>query len=156
MPDYNNGKIYKLIDYTNNSIYYGSTSVRLLSARKSGHQTSYNAYLKDKMHYLSSFEIVKNNNWDCILVENYPCNNNKELTKRESYYIENFECINVRTSGGRHKDNNKKWRKENNKLPHRIAYQKDYHANYRFWRMSWGQDQGGHNLLNIDVNLFAY
>ena len=147
MPDYKNGKIYKLVDNTNNKIYYGSTTVRLLCIRKSCHQTSYNAYLKNKLHYLSSFEIIKNNDWSCILVENYPCENNKELTKRESYYIENFECINIRTSGGRNKENNKKWFKEFNKKPERIAYQKNYSKNYRNYKKSWG------NLLDIDVNI---
>jgi len=28
------------------------------------------------------------------LVEDFPCNSRKELEARESYYINNFECIN--------------------------------------------------------------
>ena len=28
------------------------------------------------------------------LVEAYPCNSRKELEERESYYINNYECIN--------------------------------------------------------------
>ena len=58
MPDYKFGKIYKLIDNTNGNIYVGSTAVRLLCMRKSGHQTKYNYYLKGKTHYISSFDIV--------------------------------------------------------------------------------------------------
>ena len=45
MPNYNNGKIYKLIGLTNNNIYYGSTC-QLLKIRKSQHKRDYKCYLK--------------------------------------------------------------------------------------------------------------
>ena len=55
MPDYKLGKIYKLINNINENIYIGSTALRLLCMRKSGHQTKYNSYVKGKTHYISSF-----------------------------------------------------------------------------------------------------
>lgn len=149
MPDYNFGKIYKLVDNTNGNIYVGSTAVRLLCMRKSGHQTKYNFYLKGKGHYISSFDIVKNKDWDCILIENYPCENNKQLTERENYWIEKIDCINMRKSGGRDMNNNRNWFKEFNKKPDRVKYQKEYNKLYRENEKNWG------GLNKIDTTIFS-
>ena len=43
---------------------------------------------------MSSFEIIKNNDYNMVLIENYPCNNRDELYARERHYIEQNECVN--------------------------------------------------------------
>tara|TARA_R100000951_G_scaffold100344_1_gene91118 strand:+ start:92 stop:685 length:594 start_codon:yes stop_codon:yes gene_type:complete len=93
MPNYQNGKIYELIDLSNNKKYYGST-VQTLKQRKTKHVANYKLYLNKKTNYVSSFEIIKNNNYEIYLIENFPCNSRTELEAREGYYIRNNNCVN--------------------------------------------------------------
>ena len=65
---YNKGKIYKIVDNTTGNIYIGSTC-KPLSARLACHRASYKIYLNTGKPYYSSFEILKNNNFDIILIE---------------------------------------------------------------------------------------
>lgn len=91
---YNNGKIYKIVDNTNNNIYIGSTSDKTLARRLSNHRKSYKNYLKGISNYMTSFEILKNNNYSIILLENYSCNNKDELLSKERHYIDTLKCVN--------------------------------------------------------------
>jgi transcription-repair coupling factor (superfamily II helicase) len=43
---------------------------------------------------VSSFKIIENNNYDIILVEEFPCQNKDQLHARERFFIENTECVN--------------------------------------------------------------
>lgn len=92
MNKYNNGKIYKIVDNTDNNIYIGSTCQKYLSRRLAGHRADYNKYKNIKN--LTSFKILKNNNYYIELIENYPCSDRYELEKRERFYIENNNCVN--------------------------------------------------------------
>ena len=94
MPNYQLGKIYKIVDNTNGNIYIGSTSEPRLSRRLSKHVTNYKQYLNDNSHFVTSFKIIENGNYDIVLIENCPCNSKDELHKRERYYIETIKCIN--------------------------------------------------------------
>tara|TARA_R110001632_G_C11155207_1_gene397858 strand:+ start:78 stop:662 length:585 start_codon:yes stop_codon:yes gene_type:complete len=104
---YKKGKIYKIIDNTNGNIYIGST-IQTLKMRLYKHKSNY----KDKFHNLTSFDIIKNNDYKIELLEHYSCNNKKELETREREYIENNICLNrhipMRT--------NKEWREVNKKI----------------------------------------
>jgi len=93
MPDYQNGKIYKLVNDENDDIYYGSTS-QPLPKRIYDHKAYYKRYLNGKTHYMTSYEIVKYSSCKIILVENFPCKSKYELEARERYYIEKYECVN--------------------------------------------------------------
>ena len=90
---YNNGKIYMVKCNTTNLTYYGSTTGEL-ETRLSRHKYCYNCYNKNKYHYVTIFDILKNNNYQIYLIENVNCNNKKELQLREKYYIENNDCVN--------------------------------------------------------------
>ena len=94
MVNYQLGKIYKLIDNTTNNIYVGSTCEKRLVRRLNGHSQSYKQYLNGNYNYVSSFEIIKNENYDIVLLELYPCNSKDELHSRERYYIELLKCVN--------------------------------------------------------------
>ena len=142
MPDYKNGKIYKLVGY--GKTYYGSTT-QSLNQRKGGHKRHLDC---------KSREIFKlGDDVDIVLVESYPCNNKEELHQRERYYIENNECINkvipMRTEKEYREDNkekikkyrednkekNKEWRETNkDKLKEWFKqYREDNKEKYKEW-----------------------
>ena len=74
--------------------YIGSTT-RPLSERLNEHKKKYKLYTDHKYGFVSSFEILKNNNYEIILIENVPCNNKEELHRRERFYIESLSCVNI-------------------------------------------------------------
>jgi hypothetical protein len=94
MSKYNNSKIYKIIDNTNGNIYIGSTFQKYITTRLAGHVADYKRYLKNKFHYITSFEIIKNGNYDIVLIENVNCETKEQLHARERFYIESMVCIN--------------------------------------------------------------
>jgi hypothetical protein len=69
MVNYQNGKVYKIINEKNEIVYIGSTSQKYLSYRYTGHH-----------HNKPNHKI--------ILIENYSCNSREELRKREQEIIE--------------------------------------------------------------------
>ena len=91
--DYSKSKIYKIVCDTNGLLYIGST-VQKLCKRLSGHRDKYKRYLEGKSNFITSFDIIKNNNYKIILIENYPCNSKEELEREERKYIESIECVN--------------------------------------------------------------
>ena len=105
MVNYKNGKIYKIIniDFPGKK-YYGST-VRELKVRLTQHRN---------LKY-SSRELI-NGNEEIILIQNYPCNSKYELTQRERWFIEKFECLNFnipnRTDKEYYQDNKKRIREK--------------------------------------------
>jgi hypothetical protein len=94
MVNYQMGKIYKIVDNTNENIYIGSTSEPTLAKRLANHLRSYKYYLTHKTHYISSFKIIENGDYEIVLLETYPCNLKDELKARERYYIETLNCVN--------------------------------------------------------------
>jgi len=81
---YVNGKIYKIVCNLTGEVYYGST-IQKLNYRISGHKCSLGC---------ESRLIINRNNYYYVLIENYSCNNKKELETRERWYVENNDCIN--------------------------------------------------------------
>ena len=58
------------------------------------------------------------NDYKIELIENYPCNNKKELNRREDHFIQNFNCINNRSAF-----NTPEQRKEKRRLYAKKRYQ---------------------------------
>lgn len=103
--DYQNGKIYKIVDLATNETYYGSTT-QSLAKRLGAHKEKYNAHINDRSKkYYTSFEIIKNNNYNIYLCENHPCTSREELRRKEGEYILNNECVNKRVAGRTCKEN---------------------------------------------------
>jgi hypothetical protein len=126
MPDYQNGKIYKLWSPQGEEIYIGSTT-QSLAKRKSQHKEN-----RSKMSY-SKILFEKYDDVKIELIEEYPCENRMQLEKREGEHIRNNNCINKVVSGRTHKEyyeENKEYIKynENNKEK-RLAYHKEYYKN---------------------------
>ena len=112
------GKIYKLIceDLT----YYGSTTKKYLSSRLSHHKYCW----KNNSGLFTSKLLFDKGEVKIYLVEEFECENKKELHERERYYIENYECVNkyipTRTQ--------KEYKKYYSKTPQRKKYINDYNA----------------------------
>ena len=95
MPiDYSKGKIYKIECNETGLVYIGSTCEETLARRMAGHTGHYRQYLKGKRKFITSFRILKNYNYDIVLIENYPCNSKEELFARERYHTNQIDCIN--------------------------------------------------------------
>ena len=95
-------KIYKIIDNTNDNKYIGSTC-KTLKERLSKHKSAYKTFLKGLSNNVSSFDILKNNDYHIELLENCNIKTKQELLTRERYYIENNECLNKVVPGRSHK-----------------------------------------------------
>jgi hypothetical protein len=95
MPNYANGKIYKLINTEGTLCYVGSTTQNL-STRKAEHHSKYKRWKNGKSKYVTSFKIFDDDEDGCqiILLEDFPCESRAELEKQERHHIESMECIN--------------------------------------------------------------
>ena len=115
MPNYQNGKIYKIIDSENKVIYIGSTTEQLCKR-----------YAKHKHKAIGN---------KIILLENYHCNSREELLKKEQEHIESHENLlnQMRAFNSEeyweqyNKEYSKKWY-DNNK-DKILEYQKNYDEN---------------------------
>ena len=85
MPNYQNSKIYKLVNSADSKIYIGSTVSRL-SKRKGQHKLKSKTHPERKVY--KHLNMVGWGNVDIILIENFECDNIEELRKRERYWID--------------------------------------------------------------------
>jgi len=89
--DYNNTVMYKLshkdCDDNNNFIYVGHTTHFI--ERKANHKSCCNNE-NYKLHNNTLYKYIRENggweNWDMILIENYPCTGIREAEEREEYW----------------------------------------------------------------------
>jgi len=91
MPDYSQGKIYCIRSSQTDDVYYGSTCVSLRQ-RLREHKVA-------KTPNLTSKKILQFEDAYIELVEEFPCNNRKELNIREGLYIQNNPCVNKVVTG---------------------------------------------------------
>jgi hypothetical protein len=91
--DYSTGKIYKLVSTMTDKVYIGSTKLPL-NERLNIHLNHYKSFLNKKYHYVSSFLILENDDYEIILIEDYPCETKEQLKDREQFYILSNECVN--------------------------------------------------------------
>jgi len=156
MADYNNGKIYKIVDYVSGDVYIGSTT-QSLKRRRQKHVSDSKNYGKIRngrvIKYSSHFIIMKND-YVISLLESYPCNNKDELRIREQEWIDKTECINTqrayRTKEQASEQNKKCWKSRNG-----TQKMKDYKKQLYDYQITWGGSKGSsNNLLLIDINLF--
>jgi len=113
MPDYKNGKIYKIYSPSKNLVYYGSTT-QSLSNRMSKHIWGY----KNNSNNTCSCKVLECEDYKIELIENYPCNNRHQLERKESEYIQNNDCVNKLITGKTEEEI-----KDNVKERKRIYYQ---------------------------------
>ena len=93
--NYSNGKIYKLVCYKTGLVYIGSTC-RTLEERLKEHAYDSKRYLnKGKNAFISSMFVTYNNDFKIELIEEFPCDNRRQLENRETIHISQSECVNI-------------------------------------------------------------
>jgi hypothetical protein len=95
MSIYQNGTIYKIVckDKDITDCYVGSTTNH--SKRKSKHKSDCNNE-KSKFYNFPVYRFIRDNggwdNWEFVLLEDYPCNKKKQLNIRERYWFEKLNA----------------------------------------------------------------
>ena len=121
--------IYKIKSPHTDTIYIGSTK-QTLTERLSGHKSTYKKWLKDNTeNYITSFEILKFNDYVIELIETFTCETNKEKLRKEGEHIKlnQLICVNKVIAGrtnteyrydNRYKicDQKWQWRQDNRQL----------------------------------------
>jgi len=117
MVNYQNGKIYKIVCYTTGKVYIGSTTKQYLSQRLSDHIRCYRCYLNTgRSSYMRSYDVLENNNYEILLLEEYPCSSKDALHTRERFYTQSKECVNkVKNQGLLAELGQKEYDKQQNK-----------------------------------------
>ena len=93
MPNYQDGKIYKIISQHSDKCYVGSTTLKYLSSRMAEHRSSY----KNNLPITSKY-ILELGDYEIVLLELCPCNSKDELHKRERHYMDILDCVNKNKS----------------------------------------------------------
>jgi hypothetical protein len=111
---YEKSKIYAIKSPQTNKYYIGST-YNSLSVRLSKHKNHYKSFLNKKYNFITSFEILKYNDYYIELVADYPCLTKRELIKKEGEIIkENLSnLVNKKIDGLTRKESNLKYRLNN-------------------------------------------
>jgi len=103
MKDYSQGKIYKLYSVSNKDlVYYGST-IRTLNERLSSHIKECK---NDKIRHCKSELVIAAGDYKIELIENYPCNSEAELERREGKITKANKCVNKIIAGRTPKEYN--------------------------------------------------
>ena len=143
MSNYQNGTIYKIVckDGSITDCYVGSTTNH--SKRKSQHKSACNNE-KDKRYNLPVYRFIRDNggwdNWEFVLLEDYPCNKKKQLNIRERYWFEKLNAtLNDRypersrkesVNAYNNKSEVKEYRKEYRNKPEVKEHIKEYNKEY--------------------------
>jgi hypothetical protein len=133
MPNYQNGKIYKIT--SGDLTYIGSTCEPNLARRLSGHVRSFRQFQNGKGSNVSSYQLIETGQYEITLIELCPCGSKDELTARERFHIENTVCVNkikrpIITNEERQERINS-YAKSYREDPEHKELFKDYHKTYR-------------------------
>lgn len=104
---YKRGMIYTIRNIKDDTMIYVGSTINNLSRRFYNHKIDYKTGRS-----LSLYLFIDNNNWIdwyIELYEQYPCNNKKELERREGEVIREIGTINKNIAGRTHKE----WREIN-------------------------------------------
>lgn len=129
MPNYQNGKIYKLISEQTDDLYVGSTTKPRLSSRLAEHRYDFVRNAGNTSKALMQYDDVK-----IILLEGFPCNTKDELRARENLWQQQLKNHAVNNNLAIGQDNvkrdasNQKFRL-NNAAKLRARDKAYYHAN---------------------------
>jgi hypothetical protein len=139
MPNYQDGKIYKIVCNITDECYIGSTCEPTLARRLAGHVGNHKHWIKSGNNgKCQCFDIIGRENYQILLIEYFPCNSKDELTAREGEIIRQHKkssnctnrCIPGRTVAEYERDNKDK-RKEYRELPINQERKRNYDNEYR-------------------------
>ena len=101
---YEKSKIYQIIDMNTEEKYIGSTT-QTLARRLAGHVADYKYWENGtSKKYVSSFNIIKENNYRIELLEAYKCDTLDQLRAKEGEYIRKLNCKNKQIAGRSRKE----------------------------------------------------
>jgi hypothetical protein len=123
MVNYSNGKIYKLVTFQSDKVYYGSTCSPL-SKRLAGHRRDYKHWKAGKRRYITSFDVVQYEDTEIVLVESINCVSKEQLYAAERKYIDSNTCVNKQLPGRSVKEYGEKYYQCNREKI--LKYQTDY------------------------------
>lgn len=123
MPDFQNGKIYKLVSDNTNKIYIGSTTMTL-NDRLQRHKSNF----KNNESSNSAKKLMRYDDVKIILLLDYPCNNKVELLLKEQEYMDLNKniCVNFRRAKVDKKEYMKQYMKDKNNIKNHIEAVKRY------------------------------
>jgi group I intron endonuclease len=142
MPNYQEGKIYKIYNTINDDIYVGSTTLKLCE-RMRDHRKCVNDEAKQHFFIYKAFRELGVENFFIELIEKCPCNDKDELRKKEGEWIRELKPSMNKNIAGRtineyridnkeyiqeqnkqYRENNKEYIKEHNKQYYDINKEK--------------------------------
>jgi hypothetical protein len=91
MPDYDKGKIYKIVSPNSDKIYIGST-VQPLKDRFDSHMSNWRN--GQNRHSTTAFRIIDKGGAFIQLIEDFACKTKWELNRREGEFIREHNCVN--------------------------------------------------------------
>ena len=102
MPNYENGKIYKLV--AGGLTYVGSTT-RTLAQRKAMHKSGFKRWKAGKRNKVTSYQLFDSGEpVDIVLLEDVPCERKEQLHARERHWLEKLDCVNRYIAGRSQKE----------------------------------------------------
>ena len=118
--NYENAKIYKIVDNTSDAIYIGSTC-KTLQQRLSKHKNNYKGFKLGKTNNVTVFKILENEDYKIELIKLYPCNTKQELNLEEGKIIkqlrnDKFNIVNRNIAGQTQKQSCAQYKKNNRNL----------------------------------------
>jgi len=84
MPNYKNGRIYKIVNDVDDKIYVGSTTLSLCR-RMTNHRCDAKKGKTFKLY--QHVRDIGIGHFRIVLIEKYPCDDREELRKREEHFI---------------------------------------------------------------------
>jgi hypothetical protein len=103
--NYAEAKLYKIECLVTHKIYIGSTCQPTIRHRLKRHVNNYKNYKNGKSNFVSSFNVLENDNYIILLIEKFPCECRDELTTREGELIKQYwnddtcQCVNRNQAG---------------------------------------------------------
>jgi hypothetical protein len=125
MPDFQRGKVYRIVCRKTGQQYVGSTTMKYLSQRLALHAHNHR-HSKDNC---SSRKVIEGADYFIELLEECPCETKPELLARERHWIENAPCVNKNIAGRSQAERMKQWYIDNREKWN--AYQKEYNRKKR-------------------------
>jgi len=151
---YHNGKIYTIRSHQTDKYYIGS-SCQPLHKRLYKHRYNYKQFLDGMYPKMSSYDIIKYDDHYIELLEEFKCENNDQLRKREGELIREKKdnCVNIRIEHRTQKE----WRNDNDakiKINQKL-YRNEHKTNQRQWKEDNKEHVKQYNNNYYDKNKLA-
>ena len=98
MPNYQNGKIYQIVNDIDDEIYVGSTT-KALSARMADHRKALNHKTKKNSRFYKFMTQLGVEHFRIELIKNHPCESVEELRAEEGKFIKERGTLNSKIAG---------------------------------------------------------